>query len=139
MLQVYDRVLPSNSTDTLIFLSILAAFALVILGLTEMVRHLLSTRAAAKMDTVLAEDVLQNVIREGYKSNGDIQPMRQLQTVRTLIGSKSLVGVVDLPFSIVFLICIYLVHPNLFWLTLLGISILFVVLKMGRQIDPTCD
>ena len=50
MLQIYDRVLPSNSSDTLIFLSILAAFALIILGLTEMVRKILGTRAAAKMD-----------------------------------------------------------------------------------------
>ena len=36
MLQIYDRVLPSQSSNTLIFLSILAAFALIILGLTEM-------------------------------------------------------------------------------------------------------
>lgn len=127
MLQIYDRVLPSQSSNTLIFLSILAAFALIILGLTEMVRQILATRAAAKLDAVLANDVLERVITEGHKTNGDVQPLRNLQAVRNIISSKVLFGVIDFPFSIIFIACLYLVHPSLFWLTVVGAIILMIV------------
>jgi len=127
MLQIYDRVLPSQSSDTLIFLSILAAFALIILGLTEMVRQILATRAAAKLDAVLANDVMERVIRDGHKSNGSIQPLRSLQSVRGMLSSKVLFGVIDFPFSLIFIGCLYLVHPSLFWLTIIGAVILVAV------------
>lgn len=124
MLQIYDRVLPSQSSDTLVFLSILAAFALVILGLTEMVRQILATRAAAKLDSVLSNDVMERVILEGAKSNGNIQPLRYLQSVRQLVSSKVLFGVIDFPFSVIFIACLYLIHPSLFWLTVIGALVL---------------
>lgn len=127
MLQIYDRVLPSQSSDTLIFLSILAAFALIILGLTEMVRQVLATRAAAKLDAVLANDVMERVITEGHRTNGNTQPLRDLQGVRSLVSSKVLFGVIDFPFSLIFIACLYLVHPSLFWLTVVGALILLVI------------
>lgn len=127
MLQIYDRVLPSQSSDTLIYLSILAAFALIILGLTEMVRQILATRAAAKMDSVLANDVMERVIHEGHKTNGNIQPLRDLQGVRSLVSSKILFGVIDFPFSFIFIACLYLVHPSLFWLTVMGAAVLMFI------------
>ena len=127
MLQIYDRVLPSQSSNTLIFLSILAAFALIILGLTEMVRQILATRAAAKLDSVLANDVMERVITEGHKTNGNIQPLRDLQAVRTVVSSKMLFGVIDFPFALIFIACLYLIHPSLFWLTIVGAVILMVI------------
>jgi len=127
MLQIYDRVLPSQSNDTLIFLSILAAFALLILGFTEMVRQILGTRAAAKFDATLSNDVMERVVREGYRTNGNTQPLKELQAVRALIGSKVMIGLVDVPFSFVFIGCLYLVHPTLFWLTVIGVAVLAMV------------
>jgi len=127
MLQIYDRVLPSQSTDTLIFLSILAAFALITLGLTEMVRQIFATRAAAKFDAYLANDILEKVIREGHDSNGNTQPMRDLGAVRGLISSKILTGLIDLPFASIFVLCLYFIHPNLFWLLVIGTVVLAAV------------
>ncbi|MEL7429030.1 MAG: type I secretion system permease/ATPase [Pseudomonadota bacterium] len=135
MLQIYDRVLPSNSSDTLLFLSILAAFALIILGLTEMVRRILGTRASMKIDAVLANDVLSRVIEEGHRTNGNTQPLRELQGVRALVGSQILIGIVDLPFSLVFIGCLYLIHPTLFWLTIMGVVILLVVAVVNLKVS----
>lgn len=133
MLQIYDRVLPSQSTDTLFFLSILAAFALITLGLTEMVRQMFATRAAAKFDAYLADDVLEKVIRDGHSTNGNTQPMRDLAAVRSLIGSKILTGVIDLPFASIFVICLYFIHPTLFWLLIVG-TIVLAVLAIINQV-----
>jgi len=134
MLQIYDRVLPSNSNDTLIFLSILAAFALIVLGITETVRQILGNRASAKFDTFLSSDVLEHAIREGHTTGGSIQKLKDLQTVRNLIGSKILIGLIDLPLSSIFVICMYFIHPNLFWLTLAGAGILMMVAIFNRSV-----
>lgn len=133
MLQIYDRVLPSQSSDTLVFLSILAVFALIILGLTEMVRQVLATRAAAKLDSVLSNDVMERVITEGHKTNGNIQPLRYLQAVRQLISSKILFGVIDFPFSLIFIACLYLIHPSLFWLTVIGAFVLLGIAVLNLR------
>ena len=47
MLQIYDRILPSRSMDTLIFLSVIAVGALMVLGMLEAVRSIIASRAAA--------------------------------------------------------------------------------------------
>lgn len=141
MLQIYDRVLPSQSTDTLIFLSILAAFALITLGLTEMVRQMFATRAAAKFDSYLANDVLEKVIREGHDSNGNTQPMRDLTAVRSLISSKILTGIIDLPFASIFILCLYFIHPTLFWLLIVGTVILIIlaIINQYMSIEPSAE
>lgn len=132
MLQIYDRVLPSNSNDTLIFISILAAIALVILGITEMIRQFMGNRAAARFDTWLSTDVLEEVIRNGQATGGTTQPLKDLQAVRSLVGSKILIGIVDLPFASVFIVCMYLIHPHLFFLTIGGTVLLILIAFLNR-------
>ena len=132
MLQIYDRVLPSQSSDTLIFLSLLAIFALIVLGLTEMVRQILATRMAARLDTALSSDLLQKVIRLGHSSNVGIQPMRHLQTVRTLLSSRIIFGIIDLPFAGIFIGLLFFIHPDLFWLTLIGAVVLATIAILNQ-------
>ena len=124
MLQIYDRVLPSQSNDTLIFLTILAFFALLILGLMEAVRQILATRMAARLDLSLSSDVLRKVVRLGHFSNGNVQPMRDIHVIRNLLSSRVIFGLIDLPFSVIFIGLLYLIHPSLFWLTLAGAVVL---------------
>jgi len=131
MLQVYDRVLPSQSTDTLIFLSILAGFALITLGLTEMVRKILVQRASVRFDTSLSDHVLKHILTVGrysaQREQSDTQPLRDLQSVRGLIASPAMIGLVDLPFTTIFIACLYLIHPDLFWITIAGVVVLAIV------------
>src|SRR6056297_3438269 len=107
MLQIYDRVLPSQSSDTLLFLSIIAMSALVVLGVLEGVRQVMANRAAAKLDTNLSDHVLASVIEEGHKTNGSTQPMQDLQAVRMLLSSRVVFGLLDLPFAFIFIAILY--------------------------------
>ncbi|MBU4529014.1 MAG: hypothetical protein KUA43_17210 [Hoeflea sp.] len=54
MLQIYDRVLSSRSLETLLYLSIIAGGALVVLGLLEIVRGIYASRVAARFDIELS-------------------------------------------------------------------------------------
>ncbi len=132
MLQIYDRVLPSQSGNTLLFLSLIAALALVVLGALEIVRTIIAGRAAARLDVHVSGDALRNVIRLGHHTNGDTQLMRDLQSVRSLISSRQIFGLLDLPFAPLFIGLLYLIHPDLFWLTIAG-AVVLVLLAIVNQ------
>lgn len=127
MLQIYDRVLPSQSTDTLIFLSIIAVFALLILGGMEAIKSVLANRASVRLDATLGDSVLRQVIKTGAFSGGNAQPMRDLTDIRNLISSKQVFAALDLPFATIFIGLLYFVHPHLFMLTLAGAAMLVLV------------
>ncbi len=54
MLQVFDRVLPSQSHDTLIYLTLIAVIATLIMGLLEFVRGQVLTRISHWIDGILS-------------------------------------------------------------------------------------
>ena len=123
MLQIYDRILPSQSLDTLTFLSIIAVAALAVLGMLDAVRGVIASRAALRLETDLGASALAASMLPG-NSAGDIRPLRDLAGVRSYISSRGVLSLLDLPFSPFFIGILYFVHPILFWLTLGGALLL---------------
>lgn len=132
MLQIYDRVLPSQSSATLTFLSIIAFVALLVLGGMEAVRSILANRTANRFDAGLGDTVLKHVIRTSSASAGSAQPMRDLSMIRTVISSRQAFALLDLPFATVFIAILYVIHPHLFWITLAGAAILTFIALLNQ-------
>jgi ATP-binding cassette subfamily C protein len=132
MLQVYDRVLPSQSTSTLLFLSLAMGLSLIVLGLMEIVRGVIANRAAARFDIGLSDLALRTVIRGSQDGGTSAQPLRDIASLRGLIASKVLFGLLDLPFATIFIAIMYFIHPALFWLTLAGAAALVLVAVLNQ-------
>lgn len=124
LLQIYDRVLPSQSFSTLVYITILAFAALVVLGILEIVRSFYADRVAARLDTQLGSDAFLTAMAGPRAVLGDVQPLRDLATIRTFVNSRSLFFLFDLPFSPVFIVLLYLIHPVLFLVTLIGAAVM---------------
>lgn len=124
LLQVYDRVLPSSSTETLIFISLFALGALLALGALEIVRTLYAGRVALRLDKQFGADALLTGMNSPYAVMGDVQPLRNLATIRQFVGSRVLFSLFDLPFAPFFIALLYLIHPVLFYVTLGGAAIM---------------
>src|SRR4029453_1772386 len=58
MLQVYDRVIPTQGGTTLLFLTLVLLFALATLALLDSVRMRLLVRASVRLDRVLSGAIL---------------------------------------------------------------------------------
>src|SRR6056297_2866409 len=67
MLQVYDRVLASGSLDTLLWLSLIAIFAIVIYGILEWSRRVMLSRSGTYIENRLTAPVLKQLIRNQLK------------------------------------------------------------------------
>ena len=59
MLQVYDRVVPTGGTTTLLFVTLALALALLTLSILDMVRNRLLVRASQRIDALIAPRILK--------------------------------------------------------------------------------
>jgi PrtD family type I secretion system ABC transporter len=133
LLQIYDRVLPANSMSTLIYISLLAAAALVVLGMLEIIRAYYADKVASRLDTQIGSDAFLVSMTAPRAALGDVQPLRDLQTIRTFINSRSLFFLFDLPFSPFFIALLYLIHPMLFFVTLFGAFVMVGVALANQK------
>lgn len=133
MLQVYDRVLPSASRETLIYLSIMAVFALGLMAGLEVVRSIYAARIAARVDIANTRRAMLAALHSDRASLGDIQPLRDLGVIRGFIGSRLVFALFDLPFAPLFIALLWFIHPMLFSLTAVG-ALLLAGLAIANQL-----
>jgi ATP-binding cassette subfamily C protein len=132
MLQVYDRVLPSASVETLIYISLLAAGALVLLGVVDGLRSMISGRLSARLGVAVGADALVASAKGPRASIGDVQPLRDLATLRGFFAGRGVLGFLDLPFSPVFVAILYFIHVDLFWMTVGGAAVLTLLTVVNQ-------
>ncbi|MEI9420998.1 type I secretion system permease/ATPase [Mesorhizobium sp. Cs1299R1N1] len=131
LLQVYDRVLPSSSVETLVYLSAIAVLALAFLGLLDAIRAVYTQRVAAAVDRKLGASIF--AVSLGARYAGGLSPLRDLASVCAFIRSRGVAVLFDLPFAPVFLALLYLIHPVLFWVTVAG-AVLLLFLVVANQL-----
>ncbi|GLQ55495.1 type I secretion system permease/ATPase [Devosia nitrariae] len=132
LLQVYDRVLAASSLETLIYLSIAALLALAVLGVLEVVRGRYANRVSARLDAELGTRAFEASLASPAAGFGDVQPLRDLATLRAFAGSRSLLFLFDVPFAPLFLIVLYFIHPLLCLLTSLGAAVLVALAILNQ-------
>ena len=114
MLQVYDRVLVTGRTETLILLTLLVAAALFALGLLDSLRASLMVRVGCWMNGKLGPVLLSNGVRARVAGDPNgAQLLRDLAQIQTFVSSQGLTMFFDAPWTPIFLALIWLLHPLL--------------------------
>lgn len=142
MLQVYDRVLASRSVATLVAISILALALFALQGVLEVSRGQILSRIGLAIERDLLKPVYALVLRLPLlgKSPAEIgQPVRDVETIRGFAASQGPVAFLDLPWMPFYLLLIFLLHPYLGILSLLGMLVLgFLTFRSERLLsEPT--
>jgi ABC-type protease/lipase transport system fused ATPase/permease subunit len=130
MLQVYDRVLPSRSVPTLVALSILAAGLFLAQGVLDLIRSRILLRIGASLDQALSGRVFDTIVRLPLKAPGrgdGLQPLRDLDSIRTFLSGAGPTALFDLPWMPVYLAIIFAFHPMLGITALVGAIILIIL------------
>lgn len=136
MLNVYDRVLGSRSVETLIALSVLVAFLFGMMGLLDHVRGRVMGRVGARFQEQLDKRVFSATLRaatEGSRAPAEAASgPRDLEAVQRLITSPVLMAFFDLPWTPLFFLGIFIFHPALGILALIGGAILLLVALLNQ-------
>ena len=142
MLEVYDRVLPSRSIPTLVGLSILAAGLFVSQGVIDLIRSRVLVRIGSSLDEALSVRVYSAIVRLPLKTAGrgdGLQPLRDLDTIRTFLSSLGPTALFDLVWVPLYLAICFAFH---FWIgtaALIGAIILVVLTGLTEYVtrEPT--
>lgn len=129
MLQVYDRVVPSRGEMTLVFLTLVLAFALGTLSALDAVRSRLFTRASMRIDRQLAGVILDATLAQP-RQGGDVltrQAMRDFDTLRATLTGGALMSLFDAPWIPIYLLVCFLLNPLLGLVVLVGGALLLAV------------
>ncbi|MFD1197004.1 type I secretion system permease/ATPase [Brucella gallinifaecis] len=103
MIQVYDRVLSSQSFLTLLFLSVVVVFIYSIISFLEFCRNIIITRAAINIDRKLSSLAFQ--ITDSSIDTNTSKVFSCISEIRNFIDRNGLAALIDAPWF-VFYICI---------------------------------
>jgi ATP-binding cassette subfamily C exporter for protease/lipase len=119
MLQVYDRVVPTHGFLTLAMLTVALLFALATLVLLDRVRSHLLVRAGVRM-----EEKLTPVILDASLGRADTaiarQALRDFDVLRQTATGAAALALFDAPWTPVYIVICFLVHPLIGAMALVG-------------------
>ncbi|MCC6890674.1 MAG: type I secretion system permease/ATPase [Hyphomicrobiales bacterium] len=130
MLQVYDRVLTSRSLQTLVLLSVLTVGLFLFQGALETIRGMIFLRLGSRLDrrlSPLAHRAVMQMPLLGQKPNGSLQPIQDVDTIRSFLQGQGPIAIFDIPWMPIYIGVVFLLHPLLGWVTLIGAAILLAL------------
>ncbi|MDX2050129.1 MAG: type I secretion system permease/ATPase [Rickettsiaceae bacterium] len=134
-LQVLDRVIGSGNLNTLTMLTLIVTLIYFVYGLLQIARSYTMIRIGEWLDNnlspvLLSHSIAHSAIKQSSQS-GQLQ--RDFQTVKTFLTSTGLNTILDAPWSIAYIIVIFLIHPYIGYLTVIG-AILIIILAFLNAI-----
>jgi len=126
MLQLFDRVMVSRSALTLIALSLITLFLFAMMAFAEWARSRLLVRLGMRMDEALGNRVFGATF-EARLNRADPAVARSfydLTNVRQFLTSNGVIGFFDVPWTPIYLVVLFLLHPLLGWISVLGVVLL---------------
>src|SRR5258706_13061054 len=115
MLQVFDRVLASQSGETLLVLMLGVGVALALLLVLDYLRARLQGVAGNIVSESLSPVVTRIVIAQGARRSGrgSSESLRDVGALRALFSAQGLLALFDSPWVVVYVAVIWLAHPML--------------------------
>ena len=141
-MQVLDRVLSSQNTDTLLMLTLVIILALSLLGLIQAARAFAMNKMGSWLEDKLSEVVFSNSIRLALESKAmaNSQQLRDLQTVKTFLTSPGLISIMDMPWAIIFIIVLFILHTSIGFLALIsGVVLIVFGIIADRSTKPLIE
>jgi PrtD family type I secretion system ABC transporter len=127
MLEIYDRVLPSRSVPTLVGLVFLAGGLYIAQGVLDLIRGRILVRIGTSLDEALSGRVFETVVRlpliAGGRNEG-LQPLRDLDNIRSFLSSMGPGAFFDLPWLPFYLAICFAFHVMIGLTALVGAIIL---------------
>jgi len=142
MLQLYDRILPRQSSDTLVIFAVGVGLAVALESMIRVLRSYATAWISARFehraylslaDRLLAEP-LHSFERKG--TGAVMEDFKSVSTLKYHYSGQTFQQLMDLPFTILYILIIFLISPWIGLLLLAGYSIfVFITWKNGRD-DP---
>lgn len=135
MLEVYDRVVNSRNSTTLLMLTVLVLGMYLLMEVLEWVRG----RMLHQGGLVLEKQVGERVFNAAFEANmrripGAQQVLNDQRSLREFISSPAVTAMMDAPMSLFYLLLIFLINP---WLGVFSVSIALAQVLVAYLTEKT--
>ncbi len=133
MLQLFDRVLPGHSYNTLLYLTLMAVIALSVLTALDVIRSYIGIKVGTFFEqslSPLAFALSSDEVLKGRTYSS--QSLNDISTIRQFISSSSLFTFLDTPWMPIYLFVIYLLHVSLGIVATVGAVLLFILALLNE-------
>lgn len=137
MLQVYDRVLASRSLPTLAMLTLAVVVSIAALVLVDMARSRLLVLAARRIDELLGQRVLRQVLRHASSLGraGPLNGLREVATLRGFLTGSNVLALFDAPWLLVFIGILFLFHAWMGAIAVAGSALLVLLAWLNERVN----
>lgn len=134
-MQIYDRVLSSQSVDTLLYLTfatlVAVALAAILEGVRQQVANGVASWAARRLGPLLlARSLEQRLTMPTVR----LEALRELSTLKTFLATPTVFSLIDMLWVPLYLAIIYLLHPAFAGIALVGALTLFGLAWLNERI-----
>lgn len=136
MLQVYDRVLSSRNTYTLLMITVIVVGAYIVLAALEYIRSQVVIRVGSRLDLHMNRRVYTAAFEQNLKNgNGNAgQALSDLTTIRQFVTGNALFSFFDAPWAPIYIAVIFLFNVWLGVFALVGTLILVVMAIINQAV-----
>jgi ATP-binding cassette subfamily C protein len=136
MLQVYDRVVTSGSTSTLIMLTLALMIALLAMAVLDQIRARILIRAGPRLDRLLSSRIMEALVRQAnaIPGTGRSQTLRDLDTFRQFITGSGIYMLFDTPWAPIYILVLALLNPLLGLLALIFALVLLALALLNERL-----
>ncbi|MBL4725128.1 MAG: type I secretion system permease/ATPase [Rhizobiaceae bacterium] len=133
MQQIFDRVMQSRHVETLIYLTIIVVFFLVVIAILDGIRGSILAKIAKWWDETVNPDLLVSIIQMARsKGMSQAHAMNDLMSVRQFVGGPGILPFFDGPWMPMFIFAIALIHP---WLSIIAVVAAFLLFFIAGAND----
>lgn len=127
MLQLYDRVMLSQNTLTLITVTLLISFFILAMAFAEWLRSIITIKAGVKFDQSLNSKLFNQAFERIFTANqkNTHEAMQDLTNIRQFMTSNGLFAFFDMPWTLIYVAVLFILNPSLGWLAIVFCSIQF--------------
>lgn len=135
MLEVYDRVVGSRSSRTLLMLTLIVLAAYALQALLEWVRAELMTAAGRDFEAGLADRVFEAILQADLlqRIRHPHQASHDLRTLHGFLAAPVLTALMDAPVAALLLIVLWAIHPVLGACALFGCGVQLLLAWQGER------
>ncbi|MGH7093554.1 MAG: hypothetical protein ACREFB_08485, partial [Stellaceae bacterium] len=135
LFNISDRVLTSRSFDTLYMLTLVIIGGILSHVVLDMVRRMMLMRIAVDVETRLGPSVVSAAARASQNgSSQEFQVLGDLQQVRNFITGPVLLTMLDTPVAPIYLLTVFLIHPDLGWIVATTGALLLVFALVNQKV-----
>jgi ATP-binding cassette subfamily C exporter for protease/lipase len=136
MLQVFDRVLVSQSLFTLLAVTLMLFFFVGVMSFSEWVRARLLVRLGVRIDTRLNPRVFRTAfaLQNEGKDKEAAQLFSDLSRVRQFLTGPGILAILDAPWSPVYIFVLFLLDPSLGLLAIVFCAMLVVLAWISAHV-----